>query len=62
MTVSEFFAMGGFGFYIWTSFGIALLLMIVELLMLKTHRSAIIKRLQRLVRARKQPRTAGSRP
>ena len=54
MSVAEFFAMGGFGFYVWTSFGITLLLMIAELFMLKSHRHTVIKRLQRMVRARQQ--------
>ncbi len=54
MTITEFFSMGGFGFFIWTSFGIALFLMLVELLMLKSHRHTVLKRLQRVIRARQQ--------
>jgi heme exporter protein D len=27
---SEFFAMGGYGFYVWGSYGVALLLMLAE--------------------------------
>lgn len=54
MSIAEFFSMGGFGFFIWTSFGIALLLIIIEVLMLKSHRHTVVKRLQRVIRARQR--------
>ncbi|QCB45702.1 heme exporter protein CcmD [Hydrogenophaga sp. PAMC20947] len=38
---SEFFAMGGYGLYVWGSYGIAALVMLVEpLLVAKRHRRA----------------------
>ena len=39
---AEFFAMGGYGFYVWGSFGVTALLMLVEpLLAMRRHRRAI---------------------
>lgn len=39
---AEFFAMGGYGFYVWGSYAVALLLMVAEpLLARRRHRSAI---------------------
>ncbi|SJM94121.1 Heme exporter protein D [Crenothrix polyspora] len=32
MTLQEFFAMGGYGFYVWTSYGITLLVLVVNIL------------------------------
>jgi len=50
MTISEFFHAGGFGFYIWWSFGITAALMVGEGLLLKQKRKTVIKRLKRLIR------------
>jgi len=50
MTIQEFFSMGGFGFYIWTSFGITFLLMLAEILYLRQERKTNLKRIQRLHR------------
>jgi heme exporter protein D len=39
---AEFFAMGGYGFYVWGSFGVTLALMIFEPLMAaRRHRRAL---------------------
>jgi heme exporter protein D len=41
-SASEFFAMGGYGLYVWGSFGMALLIMVVEPLMAAhRHRQAL---------------------
>ncbi|HHJ19420.1 MAG TPA: heme exporter protein CcmD [Gammaproteobacteria bacterium] len=48
--MKEFFAMGGFGFFIWSSFGMTALLMLAEVFYLKRQRHTIIKRLRRLQR------------
>ena len=38
---SEFFAMGGYGFFVWGSFGVAAACMLIEPLMaIKRHRDA----------------------
>ena len=34
-SLNEFLAMGGYGFYVWMSFGLTALSMLIELLMLR---------------------------
>ncbi|HEC17518.1 MAG TPA: heme exporter protein CcmD [Sedimenticola sp.] len=50
MTVSEFFHAGGYGFYLWGSFGMTLLLMAGEVIAVKNQRRTILKRLRRMMR------------
>jgi len=50
MSVAEFFHMGGYGFYVWGSFGVTLLLMVIEPILLKGRRRAILKRISRMAR------------
>jgi len=40
--MSAFFAMNGYGFYIWSAYGIAALAVIVEVLLLRSHRKAAL--------------------
>ena len=49
---SEFFAMGGHGPYVWGSFGVLALLILIEILLVKKRRKDFIKRLKRLSQAR----------
>ena len=49
--MSEFFAMGGHGFYIWASYGVTALFMIVEVIAVMRSRRTVVKRLSRLARA-----------
>jgi heme exporter protein D len=44
---AEFFAMGGYGFYVWGSFGACLLMMVVEPLLAKKRRADILRSLRR---------------
>ena len=48
--MSEFFAMGGHGGYIWGSFGVAALFMIGEAVLVVRHRRTLLQRLGRMVR------------
>ncbi|WP_404302248.1 heme exporter protein CcmD [Alicycliphilus denitrificans] len=48
---SEFFAMGGYAFYVWGSFGATALVMAVESLLIRNRR----KQVQQLLRAEHQP-------
>ncbi len=50
MSWSEFWAMGGYGAYVWGSYGVALLLMVVEVLRLRQRRRTILQRLGRIHR------------
>ncbi len=52
MSVAEFFDMGGYALYVWGSFGATALLMIVEPILLRQRRRAILKRLARMARLR----------
>ena len=46
-SVSEFFAMGGYGFYVWGSFGACALLMIAEPFLARRRLSEVRKSLIR---------------
>jgi heme exporter protein D len=47
--MSEFFAMKGYAFYIWGSYGLALLIFIVEIVLVR-HKRKITLRQLRLMR------------
>lgn len=49
MSVSEFFNMGGYAFYVWGSYGVALLVFVVEILMVN-HKRKIALQQVRLMR------------
>jgi heme exporter protein D len=44
---AEFFAMGGYGLYVWGSFGVCALLMIVEPILANQRRKSILRSLRR---------------
>jgi heme exporter protein D len=44
---AEFFAMGGYAFYVWGSFGVCALLMIVEPILAKKRQKDILRSLRR---------------
>lgn len=48
--MSEFFAMGTHGTYIWGSFGVAAILMIGEAILVVRHKRTLLQRLGRMVR------------
>jgi heme exporter protein D len=43
---AEFFAMGGYALYVWCSFGVCLLVMLVEPISIRIRKRAIIQRLR----------------
>ena len=43
-----FWAMGGYGLYVWGSFGMTLLCIVAEIALLRRHRTQILQRLRRL--------------
>jgi heme exporter protein D len=47
---SEFFAMGGYAFFVWTSYGIALLVILLNIVMPVLHRRKVINRVKRAIR------------
>lgn len=50
MNWSEFFAMGGYGAYVWGSYGVAALVMLLEVLWVQRRRRTILRRLGRINR------------
>ena len=42
MSVSTFLAMNGYGFYIWSAYGIAALAIVIEVALLRSHRKAVL--------------------
>lgn len=48
--MSEFFSMGDYGFYIWSSFGMTLLILVCEVIWLSRRHKALLQRLQRMAR------------
>ena len=43
-----FWAMGGYGLYVWGSFGMTLLCIVAEIALLRRHRTQVLQRLRRL--------------
>lgn len=46
MSWLEFFAMKGYAFYVWGSYGVALLILIVEIMLVRHRRVNILKQLR----------------
>jgi heme exporter protein D len=46
MNWSEFFAMNGYGFYVWGSYGVALLVFAVEIAMVRHRRKLALRQLK----------------
>ena len=44
--MSEFFAMGGYGFYIWMSYGATAVALVAEVLALRSKRRAVLAEAQ----------------
>ena len=47
---SEFFDMGGYAFFVWTSYGIAFLVVVLNIVMPVLHRKKVINRVKRAIR------------
>jgi heme exporter protein D len=41
--VSEFFAMGGYAFYVWGSYGVTALVLVIEILAIRSRRRATLE-------------------
>ena len=48
-SLSEFIAMGGYGLYVWGSFGVTFACIVIELAVLKSRRKAALRALPRHV-------------
>jgi heme exporter protein D len=54
--MKEFFAQGGYAFYVWGAYGMTLLLLLLEVVALARRHRTIFARLGRLVRMRAKTR------
>ncbi len=53
-SLSEFFNMGGYALYVWGSFGMTALLMIIEPILVHQRRKAVLQRISRLIRIKSE--------
>lgn len=56
MSVAEFFDMGGYALYVWGSFGVTALLMVIEPILLRSYRHSVLQRISRLARIKAEER------
>jgi heme exporter protein D len=54
MTLEEFLAMKGYGFYIWSSYGLALAIFVVEIAMVRHKRKITLQQLRLMRDAEKE--------
>ncbi len=54
---SDFLAMGGYGLYVWGAFGVTVLIMAVEPIVVARNRKTTITRLKRQMRAETRAET-----
>ena len=54
MNISEFFHMGGYGFYVWGSYGVTALFMFGEIILVVRNKRTVIQRVSRLIRMNTQ--------
>lgn len=45
--ITEFFAMGGYGLYVWGSFGVTALFMVAEPILLRQRQRRIVEQIRR---------------
>ncbi|MEO8117870.1 MAG: heme exporter protein CcmD [Rhodoferax sp.] len=45
-SLSEFLAMGGYGFYVWGSFGLTALVVVIEPLLIRRQRTELLRNLR----------------
>lgn len=48
-SISDFFAMGGYAFYVWGSYGITALFMVIEIILVIRHKRTLMQRLGRMI-------------
>lgn len=53
-SLSEFFQMGGYAFYVWSSYGVTALFMLIEVILVIRNKRTIMQRIARMVRMNAQ--------
>lgn len=46
MSIAEFFNMGGYAFYVWGSYGVTLLIFVVEILLVRHKRKMTLQQVR----------------
>lgn len=54
MSLSEYFAMSGHGYYIWMSYGVTAVLLFAEIFLVVRNKRTILQRISRMIRMNKQ--------
>jgi heme exporter protein D len=54
MNLESFLSQGGYAFFVWGAYGMAALLLVAEILLLRQRRRTILSRIGRLIRMRAQ--------
>ena len=54
-SASEFFAMGGYGLYVWGSFGATAAVMVVEMLLVRKRRKELLQQLRTELLSERNP-------
>jgi heme exporter protein D len=54
-SLSEFLDMGGYALYVWPSFGLTALLVVVELLLVRSQRREVLRSLRQQFEAESNP-------
>ena len=52
--MSEFFAMGGYGYFVWMSYGVTALFMVIELVLVIQKKRSLLHRITRLARLNRE--------
>ncbi|MDH5324607.1 MAG: heme exporter protein CcmD [Gammaproteobacteria bacterium] len=52
--MAEFFAMGGYAFYVWGSYGVTALFMLAEVILVVRGKKTMLQRVSRMVRMNTQ--------
>ncbi len=53
MNWSEFFHMGGYAFFVWTSYGLTLIVIVANIVLPMMQRKQVISRIKRAIRREK---------
>ena len=59
-SVGEFLAMGGYAFYVWGSFGVMAVALLIEPLLLRKRRSEVLRSLRRELAANRATTSAAN--
>ena len=56
MDLGAFFNMGGYAFYVWTAYGLALAVLLINLVFVSRRKKQVLRNVTRLLRQETKPR------